>query len=154
VRFISDDLTRLFPVQESLFATKISIRIKQTQCDMIHEFWCLFYKKERKSLFTRRGSWVCGQPVGLSKRRSGNCEAVIHGRGISTAVSQSGPTGGILPFGGFYTRCTSLYTGKRRFFAIPYRLGHLSTLHLFWGLLGAVSAIFVNNSFKMCMVGT
>jgi hypothetical protein len=40
-RFISDDLTRLFPVQEPLFATKISITIKQTQCDMIHEFWCL-----------------------------------------------------------------------------------------------------------------
>jgi hypothetical protein len=41
-RFISDDLnTRFFPVQESLFATKISIRIKQTQRDIIHEFCCL-----------------------------------------------------------------------------------------------------------------
>jgi hypothetical protein len=40
-RFVSDDLTRLFPVQESLFATKISIRIKQTQRDITHEFCCL-----------------------------------------------------------------------------------------------------------------
>jgi hypothetical protein len=48
----------------------------------------LLLSKERKSLFTLRGSWVCGQPAGLSKRRWGNCEAVIHGRGISTAVSK------------------------------------------------------------------
>jgi hypothetical protein len=47
----------------------------------------------------------------------------------------------MLPFDGFRTRCTSLYTGKRRFFAIPYRLGRHLTLHLFWGLLGAYSAI-------------
>ena len=47
-----------------------------------------YSQKERKCLFTPRGSWGCGQPAGLSKRLSGNCEAVIHGRGISTAVSQ------------------------------------------------------------------
>jgi hypothetical protein len=40
-RFLSDDLTRLFPIQESLFATKISIRIKQTQRNIIQEFSCL-----------------------------------------------------------------------------------------------------------------
>jgi hypothetical protein len=50
-------------------------------------------------------------------------------------------TGGVLPFDGFLTCCTSLYTGKRRLFAIPYRLGHLSTLRLFWGLLGTVRGI-------------
>jgi hypothetical protein len=40
--FFSDDLnTRLVPGQESLFATKISIRIEQTPPDIIHEFCCL-----------------------------------------------------------------------------------------------------------------
>jgi hypothetical protein len=44
-RLVSDDLnTRLVPVQASRFSTKISIRIKQTQGHIIHEFCCLLNK--------------------------------------------------------------------------------------------------------------
>jgi hypothetical protein len=126
------------------------------------------FRESQKSLFTPRGSWVCGQPAGLSKRLSGNCAAVIHGRGISTAVSQSqrfcdialtrchqhsemqkrmrceiGPTEEMLPSDGFLTSCVPLYTGKTRLIAISCRLDHLSTLHLFWGLLGLSGAFFM-----------
>ena len=38
---------------------------------------------------------------------------------------------------------TPLYAGKMRLFAIPYSLGHLSTLHLFWELLGLPGAFFI-----------
>ena len=47
-----------------------------------------------------------------------------------------------LAYRSFSIYCTPLYTGKRRLFAIPYELGHLSTLHVFWVLLGALRGMF------------
>jgi hypothetical protein len=50
---------------------------------------------------------------------------------------------GCYPFEGFLTRCTPLYARKTWLFAIPHKLGHLSTLHVFWGHVGLSGLFFM-----------
>jgi hypothetical protein len=49
----------------------------------------------------------------------------------------------MLPFWGFYTRCTPPRPAGRGLLTVPYRLGHLSDLRLFWGIWGLSGAFLM-----------
>jgi hypothetical protein len=95
---VSDDLNiRLVPVQASRFATKISIRIKHTEGNIIHEFCCLlngllsarfvsmFRRLLQEGLYRVRGNmFVPLHKVGLASHiRHGNFGEVCIAHGGS-----------------------------------------------------------------------